>query len=53
MKVVLTVKDMLPLIQKLLEERYSNKKVRVQFVMKRKSFFSSNAEMTIECEIED
>jgi len=54
MKVVLTAADILPSIQDLLEKRYpeSKGKVRVQFVMRRKAVFSSEAEVIIECEFE-
>jgi hypothetical protein len=56
MKVILTAQDLLPLIQDLLEKRYpqqAGKKVVAQFVMKRKSMFSSEADVTVECELSD
>jgi len=55
MKVILTAKDLLPLIQSLLAERYpEHDKVTIQFVMKRTGgLFSSNAEIAVECELED
>lgn len=55
MKVILTAKDLLPLIQALLAERYpEHDKVKIQFVMQRTGgLFSSHAEMAVECELDE
>lgn len=55
MKVILTARDILPLIQALIEKRYpeSAGKVRVQFMMRRKAMFSGEAELQIECDLEE
>lgn len=54
MKVILTAQDLLPLIKELLAKRYPEAdKVRAQFVMKRKGWFSSDAEVTVECELDE
>ncbi len=54
MKVILTAQDLLPMIKDLLATRYPKaNKVRVQFVMKRLGWFSTSAEITVECELEE
>lgn len=52
MRVVLDEQDLLPLIQNHLLSRYPEfNKARVQFVMKRKTWFSDKAVLTVECEL--
>lgn len=51
MKVILEEKDLLPLIQRLLLERYPEfDKVHLEFVMRRK-WLSTRAALTVECEL--